>query len=270
VPAWSTAICETNGIYIHFTRTGVNGFPIILLHGLATNGLCWTDLARNLEGAYDVIMPDARGHGKSSAPDDGYRYENHANDVAGLIKALRLPSPILIGHSMGGMTATVVAGRIPKLLRGVVLADPSFLSPKVQREVRDSDVADQHRRMLTMSLDELVADGRTRHPQRSSELLELIARARLQTSMRAFNIIKQPYPDYIQLVGSINVPILLVIAENGVVSPEVAGELQCVNPKLQVEKISKAGHGLQYDQPERFAAIVRSFLGSIPSPIQEL
>ncbi len=264
---WSTAICETNGISIHYTRTGENRLPLILLHGLIANGLCWTALARDLEREYDVIMPDARGHGKSSAPDAGYRYEDHAKDVVGLIKALRLPSPILIGHSMGGLVATVVAGRHPKLLHGLILEDPSFLSPKVQREVRDSDVADQHRRFLKMSLEEIVADARTRHPQRSSELLELIARARLQTHLSAFDILTPPNPDYRQLVGSIGVPTLLVIAENGVVSSEVAAELQCVNPKFQVEKIPKAGHGIHYDQPERFAAVVKSFLCSIGTVI---
>ena len=260
---WSTAICETNGIYIHYTRTGRNSLPVILLHGLTANGICWTALARDLEGEYDVIMPDARGHGKSSVPNNRYRYEDHAKDVVDLIKTLRLPSPILIGHSMGGMIATVVAGRNPKLLRGLILADPSFLSPKVQREVRESDVANEHRRILKMSLEEIVAAARTRHPQRSSELLELLARARLQTSMNAFEVLTPPYPDYRQLVRSIDVPTLLVIAENGVVSSEVAAELQCVNPKFQVEKISKAGHGLHYDQPECFAAIVKSFLKTV-------
>jgi pimeloyl-ACP methyl ester carboxylesterase len=166
------------------------------------------------------------------------------------------------------MTATVVAGRNPKLLRGLILADPSFLSPKVQSEVRDSDVADQHRRFLNMPLNEIVADARTKHPDRSSELLELIARARLQTSMSAFDVLTPPYPDYMQLVSSIDVPTLLVIGENGVVSPTVAAELQCVNPKFQVEKIPKAGHGVHYDQPERFAAVVKSFLRSIDTVIE--
>ncbi len=268
MPAWNIAICETNGIYIHYTRTGRNSLPLILLHGLTANGICWTALARDLEGEYDVIMPDARGHGRSSAPDDGYRYEDHAKDVVGLIQALRLSSPILIGHSMGGMTATVVAGHNPKLLRGLILEDPSFLSPKVQREVRDSDVADQHRRFLKRSLEDIVLDGRARHPQRSSELLELLARARLQTSMSVFDVLKHPYPDYLQLVRSIDIPTLLVIAENGVVSSEVAAELQGVNPKFQVEKIPKAGHGVHYDQPERFAVIVKSFLCSIGTVIE--
>ena len=154
---WSTGNCETNGINIHYTRTG-EASPLILLHGLTANGACWTAVAHAIEADYDVIMPDARGHGRSSVPDHGYRYEDHANDVVGLIEALRLSPPILIGHSMGGLVAAVVASRNPELLRGLILADPTFLSPKVQREVRDSDVADQHRRNLNMSLDEVVAE----------------------------------------------------------------------------------------------------------------
>ena len=205
-------------------------------------------------------MPDARGHGKSDVPDHGYRYEDHANDVAGLINVLRLPPPLLLGHSMGGMTAAVLASRKPNLLRGLILADPTCLTPKVQREVHDSDVAGQYRKMLNMSFDEVVAEARARHPDRSPETLELFARARLQTSMRAFDILTPPNPDYKQLVREIDVPTLLVLADKGVVSSVVAATLQRLNSKLQVEQIRKAGHALHADQPEHFAAVVKSFL----------
>ena len=47
------------------------------------------------------------------------------------------------------------------------------------------------------------------------------------------------------------------------VSPEVAADLQRINPRLQVEQIPEAGHGLIYDQPERFAEVVKSFLRSM-------
>lgn len=260
---WSSAVCEINGINIHYTRTGGHKPPVIMLHGLMANGMCWTSLARVLEKEYDVIMPDARGHGNSGVPDFGYRYEDHANDVAGLINALKLPPPILLGHSMGGMTAAVVASRKPNLLRGLILADPTFLSPKVQREVRDSDVADQHRRMLNMSLDEVVADARNRHPNRSTETIELFARARLQTSMAAFDVLTPPNPDYRMLVSAIDVPSLIVFGDKGVVSSAVAKELQRLNPRLQAQQIREAGHSVHLDQPERFAAIVGSFIRSI-------
>jgi len=265
---WSTGDCETNGIIIHYTRTGGSKPPLILLHGLTANGACWAAVAHAIAGDYDVIMPDARGHGKSSVPDYGYRYEDHANDIVGLMQALRLPPPILIGHSMGGMTAAVVASRNTELLRCLVLADPTFLSPKVQREIRDSDVADQHRRYLNMSLDDVVAEARIRHPDRSLDTIELVAQARLQTSMGAFEVLTPPNPDYTQIVSAIEVPSLLVIGGSaGVVSPDVAADLQHLNPRLQVEQIPEVGHGLPYDQPERFAVVVKSFLCSIGTVI---
>jgi len=40
---WDTAVCDTNGISMHYTRTGGDKPPVILLHGLMTNGLCWSD-----------------------------------------------------------------------------------------------------------------------------------------------------------------------------------------------------------------------------------
>ena len=261
---WSTGNCETNGINLHYTRTGGSKPPVVLLHGLMANGACWTGLAHFLEADYDLIMPDARGHGGSSVPEHGYRYADHARDVAGLIQALQLAPAILIGHSMGGLVAAVLASRHPELLRALIFADPTFLSPKVQREIRDSDVADQHRRYLSMTLDELVADWRSRHPERALETIEMVAQARLQTSLAAFDVLTPPNPNYRRAVKAIKVPALLVIGgPGGAVSPEAAAELQRINPRLQVAQIPEAGHGLHYDQPEKFAAIVKAFLSSI-------
>jgi N-formylmaleamate deformylase len=248
---------------MHYTRTGAGKTALVLLHGLTANGPCWTAVAYELEGEYEVIMPDLRGHGKSSAPDHGYRYEDHAKDVVGLINALGISPAILIGHSMGGLVAALVASRYPALVRGLILADPTFISSQRQREVRDSDVADQHRRVLNSPLDKVVRDLRTWYPQRSLSTVELIARARLETSMSAFDVLTPPYPEYRQLVGSIDVPCLLVIGDAGVVSAELASELQLANPKLQVAQIKDAGHGIFYDQPDQFSAIVKSSLHSI-------
>ena len=235
---------------------------MILLHGLTGNGACWTPVARFLQGDFDVLMPDARGHGQSSAPLRGYRYEDHASDVAGLIRELRLTGPILVGHSMGGMTAAVVASQMGELIGGVILADPTFLTPQRQREVHDSDVADQHRRLLTRNKDELLADLRIRQPHRSSEMIELLAEARLQTSPHAFDVLTPPNPDYESLVSAIRVPILIVLGSTPVVSMETARHLQSLNPRVGIEQIQYAGHGLLYDQPERFSSVVSSFLSS--------
>ena len=261
--SWTTGVCETNGIDLHYLRTGGAKPPLILLHGLIGNGACWTPVARALEGEYDLVMPDARGHGKSSTPLHGYRYDDHASDIIGLIRSLGLAAPIVMGHSMGGMTAALVASRAAEVIRAVILVDPTFLSPERQREVCDSDVAEQHRRLLGLDQGELLAQLRARHTRRSPEMVELLVAARLQTRISAFDVLTPPNPDYRQLVGTIDVPILLAIGEAPVVSLETARELQNLNPRLRVEQIEGAGHGVPFDQSERLAAVVRSFLHSV-------
>jgi len=261
---WTTGSCKINGINIHFHRTGGDKPPVVLLHGLMTSGACWTPLARALEEDYDVVMPDARGHGNSCAPKQGYSYDNLAADVLGLIEALGLGSPVLIGHSMGGMTASVIASQHPKQLKGVVLADPTFLTPQRQQEVYESDVAEQHRQILNQSREDFLADIRIRHSHRSQELIELFAQARFQTSIHAFDILTPPNPDYKHLVDTFDIPALLVIGgSRAVVSPLLATELAKLNQCLKVVKIADAGHGIPFDQPERFSAIIKTFLKSL-------
>jgi pimeloyl-ACP methyl ester carboxylesterase len=260
---WTSAVCAANGIDIHYLRTGGARPSVVLLHGLTGSGACWSPLARALEAEFDVVMPDARGHGHSSAPAHGYRYEDHAGDVVGLVQELGLSYPILLGHSMGGMTAALAAGQMATPVRGLILADPTFLSPERQREVYESDAVEQHRRLLRSDPADALAQARLRHPQRTPELIERVTEARMNTPVQAFEVLTPPNPDYRRMVSAVNVPILLVIADHGVVSPETAQELHHLNPRLRIEMIHHAGHGLQYDQPERFEAVVLSFLRSL-------
>jgi pimeloyl-ACP methyl ester carboxylesterase len=257
---FAASTCETNGIRVHYLRTGGAKAPVVLLHGLMGSGACWTPLARALESDFDVVMPDARGHGGSSAPDHGYRYDDHASDVVGLVRALELPRPVLLGHSMGGMTAAVVASRGAGLLGGLILVDPTFLSPERQREVHESDVADQHHRALGLSKSDLLAEARARHPHRASELLEIQAEARRNTRVSAFDVLTPPNPDYREVVRAIDVPSLLVIGDRTIVTLEMAEELRSLNSRVRIERIQDAGHGVPFEQPERLGEVVGGFL----------
>ncbi len=261
---WTTEICHANGIDIHYLRTGGDKPSIVLLHGLMLSGACWTPLARTLEKNYDVIMPDARGHGYSSAPDHGYSYHNLANDVVSFIDKLGLDNPLLLGHSMGGMTATVVAMLQPQLLRGLILADPSFLTPQHQREINKSDLIEQHQKILARSREDYLTEMQIRHKRRTQEIVELFVHARFQTSVNAFEILTPPNPDYKQMISNLNVTSLLVIGDVGsVVSKSMAIELTELNQHLQAVQIAEAGHAVPYDQPECFSAIVQTFLHAV-------
>ena len=222
VQTWSDGTCETYGCRIHFVRTGGGGQPVVLLHGLMGSGASWAPLAQALEGDFDVVMPDARGHGGSTAPEFGYSYDELANDVLGLVRHLQLWRPVFVGHSMGGMTAAVAAQRSAANLSGLVLVDPTFISPELQQEVWESDIANQHRRALALSRPELLAEARARNPHRSSDIAELQVEARLNTRLSAFSVLKPPNPDFRTVVRAITVPTLLVIGDSPVVSLELA------------------------------------------------
>jgi len=260
VHEWSDGTCETKDVRVHYVRTGGGGQPVVLLHGLMGSGLCWSPLARALEGEFDVVMPDARGHGGTSAPEFGYSYDELAGDVLGLVRALQLSRPVFIGHSMGGMTAAVAAQRSGGNLRGLVLVDPTFISPNRQQEVWESDVADQHRHALCLSKSELVAEARARHPHRSAEIIDLQVEARLNTCLSALGVLAPPNPDFRAVIHAIEVPTLLLVGDSPVVSIDLAVELRHINPLVSVEQIPNAGHGLPFDQPEHLGRAVAAFL----------
>ena len=67
VSEWHSGFVESNGIRLHYTRTGGDKPPLVLAHGVTDAGLCWTPLAEALAPEYDAIMVDARGHGRSDA-----------------------------------------------------------------------------------------------------------------------------------------------------------------------------------------------------------
>jgi N-formylmaleamate deformylase len=268
--SWANGVCRANDININYLRTGGNKPPLIALHGLAGSGACWSQMARALEKDYDVIMPDARGHGLSSAPSHGYTYQDHANDVIELIRTLGIKSPYLLGHSMGGMTAAMVASRLGFAISGLVLADPTFISAEWQEGVYESDVVDQHLQLLKSTKEALFKEAKARHRYRSSELIEHIIQARLQTNVKAFDVLIPPNPEFDELIRNVYVPTLLVLGSEGIVSSETALELHKLNPDLQYKLIPDAGHGLPYDEPARLAAAVDAFLRPVATSVKRV
>ena len=127
--SWFSETLSVNDIQIHYYRTGGEKPTIVLSHGVTDDGLCWTPVAMALELDYDVIMVDARGHGLSGNPKGDYSVEARSADLAGLIKALRLDRPVVMGHSLGAETSLYTAAHYPDLIAGIILEDPPIVLP---------------------------------------------------------------------------------------------------------------------------------------------
>jgi N-formylmaleamate deformylase len=261
--AWMEGCVQVNGITTYYQRTGRQRPSVLLLHGLTSNGACWTNLARDLEATYDLIMPDARGHGRSSVPATGYSAEDRAADVLALIDALELDGPVLLGHSMGGLTAALVAAAAPGRVRGVILEDPAFITSEGWVSSQLKAWRTKYEQSLTCSYAELIADGRAEHPGWPDEFFPIWAQAKHETSLQAFTWFDLPPTDFRAAVAQITVPTQLVTGEpalGALVPAALAEELAVLNPRLRVAHVPGAGHSIRYDQAERYTSIVRAFL----------
>lgn len=126
---WTDGYVLANGIRIHYWRTGGNKPPLVLAHGSSDDGLCWTNLAKEFQNEFDIIMFDARGHGLSDPPKPSDPPDVQVEDLAALIKELKLNKPILMGHSMGSASVAHFAAKYPDVPRAVILEDPALVRP---------------------------------------------------------------------------------------------------------------------------------------------
>ena len=111
---------------IWYTVDG-DGPPVLLLHGWTCDSHDWIfQIPLLLDHGYQVVAPDHRGHGRSSAPSGSYRPEVLADDAAALLKHLNIESAIVFGHSMGTTVASALAVRHPGVVRALVMSDPVY------------------------------------------------------------------------------------------------------------------------------------------------
>ncbi len=266
---WKPGDVIANGVKIHYHRTGGDGPRIVLLHGITDNGLCWTRLVRALEADYDCIMVDARGHGLSDAPAEGYGPDDHAADVCGLIAALDLGKPVLIGHSMGASTAAHTAARYPERVGAVVLEDPPWFAeppipsdPKAALAEWQAGIAANKAR----SVDELIALCREQSPTWDEVEWLPWAESKRQVDPRVVGFAGGWARRWQDVARLITCPALLLTADperGAIVRPEVAREAAGLMRDCRVVHIPGAGHNIRREQFEQFLAAVRGFLREV-------
>lgn len=147
-----------NGVEIAYRVQG-EGEPLLLLHGFFGSSADWVHLfdVEDLASRYRLIMPDARGHGRSTNPTGAFSFRLCAADVRGLLDHLGLARVKSVGLSLGGGTLFHVATQEPDRLEAMVLIGaPSYFPVQA--------------RALTASVSENDAD----HPE--AEWSELRAR----------------------------------------------------------------------------------------------
>jgi pimeloyl-ACP methyl ester carboxylesterase len=274
MPSWQSHTIEANGLKLHYTRTGGAKHPLLLLHGVTDDGLCWTPIAEALQAEYDVIMLDARGHGRSQAPEQGYGPAAQAEDLAAVIAALGLRRPLVLGHSMGAATTLAFAGSYPEVPAAIVLEDPPMWwlasSPEAEAAApeRQAGMRAWIEGLRRKTREELIAEQRAAAPAWPEAELGPWADSKLRFSLNILSVFSPANAagvDWATIAPRVACPALLVTADpalGGATTPDGAAALKELVPQLQVAHIPAAGHNIRRDQPARFLEVVRAFLAS--------
>lgn len=265
---WTEHDLTVNGVSLHYLRTGHgNKPPLVLVHGFSDNGACWRQNALDLEAEYDIVMPDARGHGGSARVEPGQAVD-FAADLAGLIAALGLHKPIVGGHSMGAMIAFELGARYPDVPRALLLEDPPWFNPDQQRPQPQSG---QHPRAAwvqslgTTSLETLKAQAREEHPAWPDWVIDTWCAAKKQLDPNILSVLNIGGTDWPDKVPQLACPTLIVTADpdrGGLVTPAIAARVQELNANCRVVHIPDTGHHVRFEDYETYMQQVRAFLQS--------
>lgn len=265
---WSDGYLFINGIRLHYHRTGGNKPTVILAHGVTDNSLCWTRLAKALESQFDLIMFDARGHGLSDKPESGYGAEEQARDLAGLIEELDLKKPAIVGHSMGAVVATILADNHPDYVNRLVLEDPAWYPQ--DEDITEEEIVKHAEewsaaiiRRKAQSVEALVMKIRDDHPLWNDEEIQPLAQAKLQVSPYVTEYDIVPAKPWWEIIPTLKCPVLLVCGDKEgevAIAPAMAQEINRLNPNIDIQRLSGAGHNVRRDEFDKYVKLLREFL----------
>ncbi|HEX8683791.1 MAG TPA: alpha/beta hydrolase [Ardenticatenaceae bacterium] len=282
---WEQGTVLANGIRQHYTRTGGEKPALVLLHGFAMDGLTWTRLAKRLEGEYDVIMPDARGHAQSEGGLRDVAAETLAEDVAALIGMLKLKRSFVLGHSMGASTAAHLAVAHPEVARAIALEDPP-LRPMDSAVMENEGYKAWQAQWLEympglkrQTPEERIAAALAQMPMAASypeeEFVPWVeAQARLDLEMLPYFQDTSGVVPMREMIPQVRCPQLLMLAQppqmaayrgvNGDVSGQGNPDLEAVTSQWRDGELvifEETGHLIHWERFERFVEVVRGFLG---------
>ncbi len=268
-PQWVDDYLDING-KLHYVRTG-NGDkpPLVLVHGFSDNGTCWQQTALDLEDSYDIIMPDARGHGLSARVREGEGLDLAA-DLAAIIEALGVEKPIVWGHSMGAATAFDLGVRFPDIPLALILEDPPWFEV-VEEVVEDEDGKPARPPMSTWldtieetPVEDFMAQTRAENPNWPDWVINSWCPAKKQLDLNFLSVMRLNRLDWKDNVPTLTCPTLIVTADTdkgGLVSPEVAAKALELNDLCTVIHVPGTGHHVRFEDYDTYMELVTPFLG---------
>jgi pimeloyl-ACP methyl ester carboxylesterase len=254
------AFADVNGVRLWHEDSGIDGPPVLLVHGAAGSSENWFQQLPALEAAgYRWIRYDLRGAGKSEAPDGAEGEGSVVADLEALVAHLGLASFVLVTQAAGGFGGFEYALSNPGKLTALVVANSiGGITDRDYVEFRrllmgpDSDAWPREERELGRSF-------RAANPEGVAHFMEMEHRGRSDFSRRQ----KARTALTLAMLEKLNMPVLLIASDEDVLSPPPLMRLLAERiSDCSFIEIAGAGHCSYYEKPDEWNRIVTGFLDS--------
>lgn len=212
-----------------------------------------------------AVAIDARGHGESGLPEEPLRYTAHRDDAALVLSSQ--PSDggvVVVGHSMGAMSAAYLAASRPDLVRAVVLEDPPTGAPPAGQQAQAWSEPSWLADLRALDLPARIARGRSDEPDWPEDELEPWAASKAQLNPQLFDLPFQEAVPLTELLAATTCPVLLIhgdIERGSLISTDYAESCaQAAAGEFRAVHIANAGHSVRRDNRPQYLAELTTFL----------
>jgi pimeloyl-ACP methyl ester carboxylesterase len=262
-----------DGVRLSVRDFGGAGPPMLLLHGLAGHAEEWAQTASWLTRDHRVVTPDARGHGQSERDPADVSRGAVVADAAFVVTELGLGPVVVVGQSVGGLTAISLAARRAELVRGLVVVDAS--PPDGGEDAADAGRAigaalrswpvpyASRADAMTFFRERfgagLAADAWTRGLERRVDGWWPRFDVDVMARMLSEAVAEPGWQEW----DRIACPTLIVRAGNGLVDAEVAARMVQRLPGATLTEVTDAAHDVHLDRPDEWRMALTGFLRSL-------
>ncbi|WP_123042577.1 alpha/beta fold hydrolase [Cohnella candidum] len=249
-----------NGVELHVEQQGQGDTALVFLHFYGGSARTWDKIIDVLKEKYRCIAYDQRGWGNSDKSATSYTIKDLADDAHALIQELGLKRYAVIGHSMGGKAAQLLASRNPAGLEALILVAPSPPTPQdMPQEIRNAMVHFYDTREGA----EMALSNITLLP-----LEENIREMVLEDMQKSAPLAREAWPETAMLedisgeVKNINVPTLVIAGESDPIDrlETLKSELLPRIPRAELHVIPQTGHLSPLEAPNQVCKGISNFL----------
>jgi len=270
---------NTNGTTLH-VRIGGQGAAVVMLHGFGDTGDMWAPAAAALVKNHTVVVPDLRGMGLSTHPEQGYTKKNQAVDIAGVMDALKISSADLVTHDIGNMVGYALAAQYPSRITKWVVIDAPLPGIGNWEEIKQSPllwhfnfrgpdeerlVAGRERIYLDRFYNELSADPKKIDEATRQHYAALYARPHaMHDAFEQFGAFNQDAIDNKALLakgGKLTMPVLALGGEKSFGTAQ-ADTLRFVATNVTMGIVPGSGHWIMDENPKATTALILDFLSN--------